>query len=105
MTTDGANQTLGQVRLWGWGRRALGLGVTRIALSPGLIVVRWATCTLYLAPCTLHHAPCTLHSPQDDLPPLPPPTRAPKLGDIRSEKGIESPLEIFPSTGPVEDTW
>jgi len=54
--------------------------------------------------------PVDIDALEDDLPPLPPPpTRAPKLGDIKSEKGIESPLEIFPANGPAnpqdEDIW
>merc|ERR1711974_396849 len=54
--------------------------------------------------------PVDIDALEDDLPPLPPPpTRAPKLGDIKSEKGIESPLEIFPTNGPAndqdEDIW
>jgi len=54
--------------------------------------------------------PVDIDALEDDLPPLPPPpVRAPKLGDIKSEKGIESPLEIFPSPGPTneqdEDIW
>ena len=51
--------------------------------------------------------PVDLEELERGLPPLLPPTRNPKLGDIRSEKGIESPLEIFPSAAPAaeEDIW
>ena len=52
--------------------------------------------------------PVDIDALEDDLLTTPP-TRAPKLGDIKSEKGIESPLEIFPAIGPAndqdEDIW
>ena len=50
--------------------------------------------------------PVDLEELERNLPPLTATTRNPKLADIKSEKGIESPLEIFPSSAPAEeDTW
>ena len=50
--------------------------------------------------------PVDLEELERNLPPLQPSGRNPKLADIKSEKGIESPLEIFPSAAPAEeDIW
>ena len=50
--------------------------------------------------------PVDLEELERDLPPLNPSARNPKLAEIKSEKGIESPLKIFPSSAPAEeDTW